>query len=232
MNFKKICESVLDEADGRAVQLDSVALGRDSNGDLYLTEPTHRNIVTWTAAEYMRIQLFSEMWEFHHKRGTFLNVTANREIYKKKGIRRVDEHALYFVKTGTTARYPLITRPYEWWQYEQQYQTSSTSPVPTEIIEAPDDDWMLWPVPTAAGTITGDWWVNPSELVAADDEPCWDSQYHPILKWSTLFMYASEFAGENSAAKLLPRVQHQYAPMWDAFLRSYLDDPKAARTFF
>ena len=74
--FKEICESVLEETDGRAVQMDSVSLARDTAGDLYLTEPTHRNVVSWVAGMYRRIQLLISLLDFPSKA---------RQVYHSRG---------------------------------------------------------------------------------------------------------------------------------------------------
>lgn len=234
MNFKQICESVLEESDGRAVQLASVALGRDTNDDLYLTEPTHRNVVKWVAEEYQRIQLLSPFWEFHHKRGTFLTLRANKASYKKAGIRGdADLNSFYFVPSSNTSlHYPLTIQSYDWWQLQQQIGSISTSNIPTTLIKAPDDEWILWPTPLAAGTVQGDWWVIPFELINADDEPCWKEYYHPLLKWSVIMLYASEFGGEGSGPKLLARAQQMLPALMTAFYRDYHSAMRGAPSLF
>lgn len=231
-SFKEICESVLEESDGRAVQIASVALGRDTSGDLYLTNPTHRNVVKWVAEEYLRIQLSYPYWEFHHKRGTFLNVVANKESYQKSGVRSLDNDSVYFMAASGTTHYPVCVEQYDWWQYQEKVGSTSTSTIPTTLIEGPNDEWILWPTPTATGTIKGDWWVDPFELVEADDVPCWDAQYYSLLKWGTLDLYASEFAGEGSAQKLRARIARMLPSLQLAFDRDYKQPVTGIRTLF
>ena len=233
MNFKEICESVLEESDGRAVQIASTALGRDGSGDLYLTEPTHRNVVKWVAEEYQRIQLLSPFWDFHHKRGTFLTLRAEKASYIKSGIRGdIDLSSLYFVASSGTSHYPLNVQSYDWWQLQQQIGSISTSNIPTTIIDGPGDEWILWPTPAAAGTVRGDWWVVPFSLINADDEPCWKEHYHAMLKWGVLALYAAEFAGEKSAPKLLARVKQMYPALITAFERDYSPKMRGPRPLF
>ena len=232
--FKEICESVLEETDGRSVEMDSVALGKDTNGDLYLTNPTHRNVVSWVAGLYQDIQFLSPRWSFLHKRGKFLTVVANKYSYKKPQVREVDLDSFYFIKTGETARTPLTYRTYEWWKHEEQYldAASNTSPRPIELVDGPGEEWILWPTPTAAGAIYGDWSSEPEQLLAADDKPVWEPRYNDLLKWGALRMYASEFSGEGSGSKLLARFNARFPVLWNAFTRDYLPPTEGAPALF
>ena len=221
MNFKEICEAVLEEADGQAIQLASVALTRDSAGDLYLTNPTHRNVVKWVQEEYLRIQLLSGNWEFHHKRGAFLNIVANKDTYTKKYVRRLAYESLYYTPAASTTRIPIIVQDYTWWQGQERTLTAASNQ-PLNLVEGPMDEWIIWPEPTVAGTIYGEWWLKPQELEKADDTPCWDTHYHMLLKWAVLKMYAAEFIGEGSYDKLQARINNIWPSLWAAFGRDYL----------
>ncbi len=232
MNLKQICEGVLNESDGRAVQMASVALGRDAAGDLYLTNSTHRNIVQWVVSEYKRIQLYSPAWEFHRKRGAFITAAANIESYIKRNVRRIDRDSGYFIQTGQTARQPLTFQSYSWWLRQQQVDGISTASSPTTLIKGPNDTWHLWPTPTTAGIVYADWTVKVDSLVDADDEPCWDEHYHEMLVWGALQLYAAEFTGEGSRDKLIARAQRMYPPMWDAFCSDYILEPEGPGTLF
>lgn len=227
MNFKEIAESVLEEVDGRGVQIASVALGRDTSGDLYLTNPTHRNVVKWVQEAYVDVQLYNGNWEFLHKRGKFLTVVANKDIYKKRNVREIKAESLYFIETGTTVRIPVYFRPgeYEWWINRERSVPSTDTTTPLKLIEAPDDDWIVWPTPTAGGAIYADWWMTPKELEDADDEPLWDSHYHRLLKWWVLELYATELEEEGSTKKIEKRVGKIYPPLWRAFQNDYLRSP-------
>lgn len=230
--FKEICESVLGEADGRGVQLASVALGRDSAGDLYVENPTHRNVISWVANEYLRIQLETPRWTFLHKRGKFLSLAATKSSYKKSGVRRVDDSSLYFQQTGQTQHLPMYVESYDWWQLQERDGVTANSPTPTTLIEAPGDEYIIWPTPTLAGGVYGDWQIDPHQLINADDQPCWDTQYNPLIKWGVLEMYAAEFAGEESAKKLIPRAKRMLPTLRNAFDDEYRLPVYGAPTLF
>ena len=227
MNFKEICEAVLEETDGRGVQLASVDLGRDDGGDLILTQPTHRNIVRWVADEYMRIQRESANWEFHHQRGLFLTLTATEDTYTKPGIRRLNERSFYAVKDGTTAREPVAVQDYSWW-IEQVRRGINSGGSPFYLIEAPQDQWIIWPTPAAVYRIYGDWWIEEEELLLASDVTLWDDIYDRLLVWGVVELYAAEFASEGSLPKLMARAQRMLPSMRAAFNRKYLSDTRGA----
>jgi hypothetical protein len=231
--FKEICEAVLAETDGRGVRMDSVSLARDTNGDLYLTNPTHRNIVSWVAQFYRKIQLASPLWSFLHKRGKFLSVTANKDMYKKSGIREVDWDSFYFIKSDETTRTPVEFHSYDWWKQEEKSANASTASRPVALIQGPGvDEWILWPTPTAAGALYGEWLEKPHQLENAEDEPCWDSRYNPLLVWGVIRYYAAEFSKEGSAEKLISRANQEFPVLWDAFERDYLPKARGADALF
>lgn len=224
MNFKEICESVLEESDGRGIQITSVALGRDTAGDLYLTEPTHRNIVRWVRDEYEKIQNSSSHWEFHHKRGTFLTLTSGNDEYIKRNVREITNGSLYIIQSGTTAKIPITLQSYDWWLQQERSGTTATGS-PLNLIDAPLDKWIVWPTPTTTWTLYADWWIEPGELIAADDEPIWDERYHSLLRWGVIELYAAEFSGEastGSTPKLLARAARMLPPLRAAFIHDYL----------
>lgn len=230
--FKEICQSVLDETDGRGVQLSSVSLGRDSGGDLHIENPTHRNVVSWVAQECLRIQLETPRWDFLHKRGKFLTVVINKDSYKKSGVRRIDEDSFYYIQSGQTQHLPLIMRSYDWWQLQERDGVTSQSSTPDAMIEAPGDEWILWPTPIKAGAVYGDWQIDPCQLINADDRPPWDCQYNPMLVWGVISLYAAEFAGEGSAAKLQARARRMLPTFRNAFDDEYRLPVEGASTLF
>ena len=229
--FKEICESVLEETDGRAVAFASVALGRDSAGDLHLENPTHRNIVKWVAEVYTQVQVFSPFWEFLHKRGKFLTVVADKDSYSKTSVREVVKGSAYFIKTGSTTRQPVCVQDYEWWVQQERYTTNSSS-TPQFLIKAPDNEWLLWPTPSSAGALYAEWFVEPFELLNADDEPCWNRRYNGILKWLVIRQYAKEFVKEGSSEKLMARAQQALPGLVEGLMRDYLPQHKGMATFF
>lgn len=219
MNFKEICESVLEEASARGDLFPSVDLGRDDEGNLLIEDPTQRNIVKWVQDAYRRILDHSEWWSFLHNRGEFATIVQNTPTFEAPT--DVDRCSLYFVRTDSTVRSPVYLMPYSWW-VGQERSMAQTSGIPLHIINPPSGDWLVWPTPSVGGKLYGDWWVVGEDLVEEDDEPIWDARFHPLLKWEALKMFTMEYSDAEGAPQLMARVQEALPEMWQRFMKKYL----------
>jgi hypothetical protein len=219
MNFKEICESVLDEVSGRGDFIPSVDLGRDTEGDLFVTDPAHRNIIQWVRDANRRILDHSEYWSFLHRRGIFATLTSGEASFIAPS--SVDRCSLFAVKQGSTVRIPIYLMPYKWW-VQQERSMAAVSGQPLHIFQTINDGWMAWPTPNAAYTISGDWWELGEDLVDPTDEPIWDERFHPLLKWEAVRMFALENADAEGMPQLMPRVDAALPEMWRRFTKKYL----------
>ena len=118
--FKQICESVLEEANGRPVTLSSVNLGTDSDGEYYLQDPTQRNIVRWVNELNLQIQQQLVQANFMHKRGEFLTTVADKSEYIKKYVREIKANSAYAIKSGSTGRTPVEVMEYDDWLQDER----------------------------------------------------------------------------------------------------------------
>jgi hypothetical protein len=220
--FAEICERVFDEVDGRPVQFTTVNLGRDADGELYITDPTQRNVVRWVKDAFRRIQQETDHWKFLHKRGVFITSVANVTDYTKRNVREVDETSLYCIKSGSTGRSPMSLVPYSWWQGWERAGDSSSGQ-PSCLIEMPEENkWKLWPTPTGVWTVYADYWLKPYEFEAADDEPLWDSEYDDLLTWMAIQLLSDEFSNEEKQAQvLLKRVDRNLPALLERFRDRY-----------
>lgn len=219
--FAQICQSVLEESDGRVETFTSVNLGADGSGDLYITEPHKRNIVRWVKQALKSIQHESSYWDFMHKRGTFLTAVADKEEYVKRFVREIKENSVYAVQSGSTGRVPLIVWDYDYWVERERAGATATGGL-RWLLRAPSEKWILYPVPTTSWTVYADWWLHNYEMDSTDDEPPWDEEYHDILMWEAIKMWAAEYEGEGSAPRLLARVDQKLPQLMSAFRRRYL----------
>lgn len=219
--FKEICESILEEANGRPVTLASVNLGKDSNGVYYLTDPTQRNIVRWVNDLNLQIQQSMIQADFMHKRGAFITTASGTEVYTKKYVREIDRYSAYAVKSGETARTLIEVKEYDDWLQDER-SNSSTNSRPQDLIRNPEDKWIVDPTPNGVYTIYADWWREPAKFDSADDEPLWDSTYHDILKWKGLGLFAAEYGEEGAGKILLSRINQMLPSLERSFLRRYV----------
>lgn len=217
--FAQICSSVLEESDGRVVTFSSTNLGTDSNGALYVTDPTQRNVIKWVSQAYREILDMTPYWSFLHRRGTLFKVSAGKATYPST-TPRVRDGSLFFRATGSTARIPVYLESYAWWTELQQALVVSAG-YPMYLVDAPDDSYLVWPTPTASGEIYGDYWVIGEDLSTASDEPIWNERYHDLLIWRALQKFSTEFAGEGAGQILEARIALSFPSRWNAFKREY-----------
>lgn len=221
--FKQICESVLEEVNARGDELSSVDLGRDGNGDLYVTDPTERNVIRWVGDLYVQMQQIYLQADFMHKKGLFITTVPNQQEYSKAGVRVINEGSMYAIKSGSTAKFPIAVCPYQEWVESQQ--SGSTTPLtgtPTTLYSTPEKKWLLDPVPTEVWQIRGEWWLAPTAFEDEDDEPVWDALYHDILKWRAVLLLATEYTEEGSANVLVERAKMMLPQLERAFKKRYV----------
>ena len=221
--FKEICESVLAEANGRPTEFPSTNLGKDADGDYYVTDPTQRNIIQWVNDLNLRKQQMYVQASFMHKYGVFLQVREGVEEYRKKYVREIDQNSLYSIPAGTSGRMPINVCRWEDWQ-QQERTGATTSGVPLTLIRMPDEKWLLDVVPIGDYSIYGSWWVFPSLFDEPDDEPLWDCSLHDILKWEALQLFALEFLNEAQHDILSARINLMLPTLDREFRRRYLPD--------
>jgi hypothetical protein len=220
MNFGEICTAVYDEVNGRPVVFSSTDLGRTWEGDLYLTEPTQRNIVRWVRDAYRRVNMLSDQWTFLHRRGVFLQLLAGTETYTQDN-GQVDRYSLYSVRPGQTPRTPVQIMDYAWW-VQQERSGPAVSGAPHYLVETPPGTWIVWPIPVEAVDVVGDWWVRPVDLVNVDDEPVWAEEFHMLLVWEAVKMFAAEFGQEGAGPVLMTRYAENQPILWNRFKQRYM----------
>ena len=219
--FAQLCEQFFDELDGRPVQFTTTNLGRNADGELYITEPRERHAVKWIKDAYLRILQYTDQWDFMHKRGEFLRIKAGRTDYTKASYEKIDKDSLYYTRSGSAARTPVFINSYDWW-VQQERSTPTVSGSPIYLVEDPDDKWIVWPSPTFDCVIHADWWVKPCEMTNAGDSPVWDEAYHDILVWEALRLFAVEYKDIDTTPQILNRVSVVYPQKWARFREAYL----------
>jgi len=229
--YQSICESVLEEANGRPVVFPSMSLGIDpATNDYYVQDPTQRNIIRWVDDLYLQTQQRMLNARFMHKRGLFITTAQGTEEYLKPGIREVARFSFYAVKDGQTARIPQQVLDYDFWVQQERVRHFPESN-PLWLIRKPDFKWLVYPPPSAVWRIYGEWWLKPTRFCESDEEPRWDEEYHDVLKWKALQLFAAEFSMSNDAAEnpLMKRIAMMLPPLEKAFHQRYLEPIKPAR---
>lgn len=95
----------------------------------------------------------------------------------------------------------------------------STYQRPDVVTKGPANTLMVGPIPAAGYTLVGDYYKVPAEPTAQGDEPRFASQFHDIIVYRTMMMYAaSESApevydeGKNGYDELIRLMEAHYLP--------------------
>ena len=225
--YLEICQSVLEEVNGRPSDLSTTNLGKDSNGDYYITDPTDRNVVRWVDDLYLQTQQRFVQADFMHSRGAFLTTQAGTETYIKRAVREIDFDSFYYTQSGSNGRIPVCVVDFAEWQRDERNGVSSGG-APEYLVRAPDEKWIIDPTPTSTFTLYGSWWAFPCRFDDPDDEPIWDAQFHDLLKWRAIALLATEFAQEAQYEVLIGRVRLMLPTLTREFSRRYLPSYKSA----
>jgi hypothetical protein len=220
MNFGEICTAVFDEINGRPVVFASTDLGRDIDGELIVSDPTQRNVIRWVRDAYRKINYNSDQWSFLHQRGTFLELRPGEDTYEKDN-GKVGKYSLYSVRPGQTARTPVSIMEYSWW-VENERGGPTTRGGSVYLVETPTRIWKVWPVPVYEQNVVGDWWARPSTLLHVGDTPVWAEEFHELLIWEAVKLFAAEFGQEGAGPALMTRYAETQPALWNRFKQRYL----------
>lgn len=221
--YKEICESVLEEVNGRGDTFASLNLGRDGNGELYVSDPTQRNIIRWVNDLYVQMQQQFIQADFMHARDVLFSTVVGQQQYEVEGIRAVNTDSVFLTKAGSTAKIPVEVEEYrDWLIGDTAGSTIDSRGTPMSLIRMPDESWLVDPVPTEVWNVNADFWYEPSGFVDGDEEPRWSSLYHDILKWRALLLFSTEFSEEKSVNVVLERVKIMLGPLDRAFKKRYI----------
>lgn len=228
MNFLEICQSVLDEADRDASELQDVILTPNLS-------PLQRKVILWVREVYEQIQQFSHHWRFHRINGTLITTVNGVEDYQvgqyatppTRNVRDVMWDSLKVQKQGSTGWSPVIFMPYEEWVEAFNLVVGAKGrPLFFVPLPGPQEDWFrLYPTANDIYLLNADWYRTNHQLVTKDDEPLWHQDYHRILKWRALQRYASEY----EVPELLgDRIKTELPLALAAFYRKYLPQVRPA----
>jgi hypothetical protein len=137
----------------------------------------------WLNQAYLRIQRQSLYWSFLHNRGLIFSSVADTHTYSLPLIRTIDQRTVYATSDGDSDNFPLFRGNYGFWVAEQRYGAVSSSR-PDQLIEAPNDSWILYPTPDAIYDVYGDYWSQPDTFDDVDAVPVWASDLHDLV-WLT-----------------------------------------------
>ncbi|MCY1168494.1 hypothetical protein D9M73_84910 [compost metagenome] len=199
MNFLQLCQRAVTEcrisgAVGKPVAVSSVG----QTAEL-------QRIINWVNAAWMDIQMTREDWQWMRTSIAFPTVTgqatytlAQLGIADTFGNWFRDNFRSYPTPAGNRAEIMMSYIDYDDWLNTYQFgATRTTTSQPFVATITPDKGLGLGPTPLAGYTVTGDYFLVPSEMVADTDVPALPSRFHLAIVYRAMMFYgASEAASE------------------------------------
>ena len=161
------------------------------------------DIVAWVNDAWNDIQTAHEDWGWMRQTTTFTTVNGqgnypfgtaagqNGIVLTNFGMWVPDSSRNYVTATGTNSEIFMGDIAYETWRNRYQYGALRITPSrPMEIAVAPDKTLCLGPVSLAGYTVSRDYYTAPVELVADADIPALPLQFHRLIVYGAMKLYA------------------------------------------
>jgi hypothetical protein len=162
-------------------------------------------ITQWVQSAYQDIQNMSMFWEFLRADFSFSTIAATSTYTPTAaGLTELlnwrttdyDSIKLYLTSDGVSGEQYISQIDWDNMRGIRLLGSSSTQTgKPTEYAIRPNKSIVLWPIPDAIYTVSGEYYKKPQTLTANADEPIFPSAYHMILVW-----LAMRYSGAYQAA--------------------------------
>ena len=194
MTFLEICQRLRSEA------------GISGSGPTTVVSQTGEigRVVEWALSAYEDIQNKHTTWEFLQEDFTFSTVDGTQSYAPAD----VDLDDLGSWKTGDadlTIYSSVADEQYliycMWENFKINYMFGSTRTQegrPTIVTIKPDNAMLLWTIPDAVYTVTGEYYKKAQTMALDADEPIIPSQFQMIIVWRGLMFYGA-YSGDSSA---------------------------------
>jgi hypothetical protein len=187
-----------------------------------------KRVVEWVKKAYRDIQNLHPNWHFLSTEFSFQTISST-STYTKNSVSLTElgswdptTFRAYLTATGVTDEQELRYWP-NWHKFRDAYligASRSTSGRPTDFSIKPDKSIVLWPTPSAAYTVVGEYFKRAQELSANADEPLFPQEFHDILVWRAIVFYAAHEAapevyahGKSEYNRLLRALRRDQLPM-------------------
>ena len=176
----------------------------------------------WLQGAYMDRLLQSSFWSFLHQRSSLIVTEGGTRDYTVPLIKDLDPDSIYYMRSESEAKIPMLVKDYDLWVEEQASGVSIAPSPPLYLIENPDKSWKVDPEPDGVYTIYADRWHKPSEMADHDAEPLWEEEYHEIVVLDAMKIAAALRPDSPSSAVMIRQVQERLPKMERAFRARYL----------
>jgi hypothetical protein len=219
-NFLTLCQRVREDC------------GVQGSGPASVLNQTgmYAKIVKWTARAWVDIQAARPYWKFLRNQYVGPLVIGTRTYSIKNDlllttVDKFDPMGAMLYKTSVADQVPLTWRSYP--EFRSMYTSGFTAGRPTALTEQQADTIAFNRTPDYAYTLTLDYWMTPELLVNNSDVPAAPEQYHDIISWKAVMM----FAAVEGATELLAFAKNQYDKMFTQLVLDQTDAPTKRKDY-
>jgi len=182
-------------------------------------------LVNWISTANDDIQnLHPRGWKFLQKAFSFVTVATQQNYTPlEAGITYMGDWKTDDVRAYSAAadESELVYVPWDMFRLAYKMGTNRTQAGRPSVFSIMFDMSMeLWPIPDAVYTVNGEHWMSANTMVVADaSAPLIPSQYHMIIVWRALMLYAAKQGadevyahGNNEYNKILRRLEANQLP--------------------
>jgi len=146
-------------------------------------------------------------WPFNYQDGSFATVDGTDLYDKETNTKVIDWDSFYIGTTGsddvTPRRIRMLSRAAyrNWYKRDDIINTTDTRGIPRFVYRDKSNKIGLTPVPDDVYQIEYQYWTQPTELVAATDEPLIPEHYQWIIVEGAM-MFASRMRSDLETARM------------------------------
>lgn len=185
-------------------------------------------VVNWIDDAYLNIQLEKPNWKWMLGTLSFPTV-ASQYAYTAANAGLTDfaswkmnSFRVYSTSVGFGSEQFLEESSYADWRDTYLFGSMrSITGRPTEVAVGPDLTLNFGLIPAAGYTVVGEYYKAPTRLTASADVPALASQFHMLIVYRAMMMYASY----ESAQEVYQEGSMLYLGMMRAMLRQQVDQP-------
>ena len=194
MTFLELANRLLSEADISGSGLVTTA---NQQGE-------YKQAINYINTAYQDIQNIHVNWDFLRKDVAF-NTIDNVNTYfdtsiglSNLGEWSLDSMRIYLAANGVNNEQYLI--PVDWDDFRDSYLFGSSriqKGAPNTIARKPDNSLILYPIPDAIYTITGEYYCDPFTLYSDTDKPVFPARFHMIIVWRALMFLSTQLNAQE-----------------------------------
>lgn len=145
-------------------------------------------LVKWVQSADKYVQDLWENWKFLKQDYSEVTAVGSNVLPVVQNVAFYDNDSFFLIENGQTDKNPIEVVEYD--KIKDEIRDTSDG-VPFRVILMPDFTLQVDPVPDAAHTIQGDYYINAVEMEANDDVSIIPARFHEIILGRALILYAN-----------------------------------------